>query len=151
MHQHILNFIGIGLLSSLLAVAAIIGNAMRIDKDPAVDGPRALIAEFFGLWVAFAFLAWSFVIAGPAKIQWILRGIAGCAAIVGFTLAAYFAGTPEVRVKLDEDPTGFDNPVTALQLHECQPLRTNAADSSASRSDHSWSELNTQPGGNLQK
>ena len=144
MHQHVLNFMGIGLLSALLAVATIIGNAMRIDKDPALDGPRALIAEFFGLSVAFAFLAWSFMIEGPAKIQWALRGIAGCAAIVGFALAAYFAGTPEVRVKLDEEPTGFDNPITALQLDEPRSGQANATDSTASQNDPTWSELNTQ-------
>ncbi len=72
MLQHLLSFIGIGLLSAMLAVATIIGNAMRIDKDPSVDGPRALIAEFFGLWIAFAFLAWSFMIDSPEKLQWVL-------------------------------------------------------------------------------
>jgi len=117
-HHLFLNFLGIGILSAVLAVAAIIGNALRIDKDPAVDGPRALKAEFLGLWVAFACLAWSFMLASPLHIQWILRGIAVCVAFVAFALAAYFAGTPEVSIRLDQEPTGFENPITALELLE---------------------------------
>jgi hypothetical protein len=101
----------------MLAVAAIIGTAMRIDKDPAVDGPRALITEFFGLWLAFTCLGWSFMIAGPAQLLWTLRGVAAGSALIAFTLAAYFAGTPEVRIRLDEEPSGFDNPTTGLQLN----------------------------------
>jgi hypothetical protein len=140
MVQQILNFVGIGILSAVLALATIIANAMRIDKDPAVDGPRALIAEFFGLWIAFACLAWSFLIDGPANLQWALRGVAGSAAVIAFTLAAYFAGTPEVRINLNEEPTGFDNPITALHLDRTSaPLLDNA---DAHRRDSSWSELN---------
>lgn len=115
LHQT-LNFFEIGILSALLAVATIICTAMRIDKDPAIDGPRTLISEFIGLWLAFTCLAWSFMIAGPANLQWALRGLAVCAALIAFTFAAYFAGTPEVRIKLDEEPSGFDNPTTSLQL-----------------------------------
>lgn len=139
MVQQIFNFIGIGILSAVLAVAAIIGNALRIDKDPAVDGPRAMVAEFFGLWVAFASLAWSFMVAGKAEAQWILRGVAAGAALFAFTLAAYFAGTPEVRVRLDEEPTGFDNRITALHLDRAN---ANSIDTSeTSRRDRTWSEL----------
>lgn len=127
MYQHVLNFFGIGILSAVLAVATIIGNAMRIDKDPAVDGPRALVTEFFGLWVAFTGLAWSFMITGPEMIQWFLRGIAACAAILAFSLAAYFAGTPEVDVGPDEEPTGFDTPITALQLDNLESPGTDGA------------------------
>jgi len=141
MVQHVLNFIGIGILSAVVAVATIIGNAMRIDRDPAVDGPRALIAEFFGLWVAFACLAWSFMVAGPAMLQWILRGVAAGAAVIAFTLTAYFAGTPEVRVRLDEEPTGFDNSITALQLGSVDTKPTDTSDTQSR--DRSWSELNT--------
>lgn len=116
MYQGVLSFFGIGLLTGLFAVATIIGTAMRIDKDPAIDGPRALIAEFFGLWFAFAFLAFSFMVE-DAKMQWTLRGIAAMAAVIGFIFAAWFAGTPEVRVRLDQDPTGFETPITALELN----------------------------------
>jgi hypothetical protein len=151
MYQQILNFIGIGILSAFLAVIAIIGNAMRIDKDPAVDGPRALVAEFFGLWVALAFLAWSFMIPGPPKFQWVLRGIAAAAAILGFTLAAYFAGTPEVRVNLDEEPTGFDSPITGLDLHDRHTEKSDLSPDSLSPKNHTWSELNAQPTGHLRK
>jgi hypothetical protein len=140
MVQQILNLIGIGLLSAVLANATIIGSAMRVDKDPAVDGPRALTAEFFSLWIAFAFLAWSFVLDGPTRLQWILRGISACAAIVGLSLAAYFAGTPEVRIRLDEEPTGFANPITALHLDEAEVHLPDAK-----RADRTWSELNPQP------
>jgi hypothetical protein len=136
MLQQTLNFIGIGLLSAVLAIATIIGNAMRIDKDPAIDGPRTLTAEFFSLWVAFAFLAWSFLVEGPARLQWILRGVSAGAAIIGLSLAAYFAGTPEVRVRLDEKPTGFANPITALHLDEAE---VELAD--AQRSNRTWSEF----------
>jgi hypothetical protein len=139
--QQILNFIGIGVLSAVLAVAAIVGNAMRIDKDPAVDGPRALVAEFFGLWVAFVCLAWSFMIAGASQIQWILRGVAACAAIIAFTFAAYFAATPEVSVRLDQEPTGFDNPITLLRLDSADAKPIDAPDTQ--RRDRSWSELNS--------
>lgn len=117
MYQDVLSFLGIGLLTGLFAVATIIGTAMRLDKDPAIDGPRALIAEFFGLWFAFAFLAFSFMVEGAAT-QWILRGVAASAALIGFIFAAFFAGTPEVRVRLDEDPTGFETPITALDLNQ---------------------------------
>ncbi|HEY2466889.1 MAG TPA: hypothetical protein VGI45_03460 [Terracidiphilus sp.] len=152
MYQHVLNFFGIGILSAVLAAGTIIANAMRIDKDPAVDGPRALLAEFFGLWIAFAFLAWSFMITGPEVIQWILRGIAGCAAILAFALAAYFAGTPEVDMRLDEEPTGFDVPITALQLQKLEVLSleslsrdevSSASTPATARRDRTWSELNS--------
>lgn len=133
MGHHILSFFGIGILSAVLAVATIIGNALRIDKDPAVDGPRALKAEFFGLWVAFSCLAWSFMLPTFVQIQWILRGIAGCSAIVSFALAAYFAGTPEVGVHLDRDPTGFENPITALELGELEPASSQSASAVSSR------------------
>lgn len=119
--QDLLSFLGIGLLTGLFAVATIIGTAMRLDKDPAIDGPRALTAEFFGLWFAFAFLAFSFMVEA-ARTQWILRGIAACAALIGFIFAAFFAGTPEVRVRLDQEPTGFEAPLTALDLN--QPAAT---------------------------
>jgi hypothetical protein len=140
MVQQILHFIGIGLLSAVLAIATIIGNAMRIDKDPAIDGPRALTAEFFSLWVAFALLAWSFMVDGPARLQWILRGVSAGAAIIGFSLAAYFAGTPEVRITLDKEPTGFANPITALHLDDAELQRQKNSD--AGRRDSTWSELN---------
>jgi hypothetical protein len=138
LHQT-LNFLGIGLLSALLAVATIICTAMRIDKDPAVDGPRALISEFIGLWLAFTCLAWSFMIAGPANLQWTLRGLAVAAALVAFTFAAYFAGTPEVRIKLDEEPSGFDDPTTSLKLDS--PPVPLPAGSDTKLPNHTWSEL----------
>ena len=132
MYQGVFSFFGIGLLTGLFAVATIIGTAMRIDKDPAVDGPRALIAEFFGLWFAFAFLAFSFMVE-DTTMQWILRGIAGAAAIIGFIFAAWFAGTPEVRVRLDQDPTGFETPITALELNQPPSSKnTTITDSSTS-------------------
>lgn len=134
MGHHLLNFFGIGILSAVLAVATIIGNALRIDKDPAVDGPRALKAEFFGLWVAFTCLAWSFMLSNPVQIQWILRGMAACVAVVSFALAAYFAGTPEVGVRLDQDPTGFENPITALALDEAEPAISQSASAIISKS-----------------
>jgi hypothetical protein len=115
--QDLLSFLGIGLLTGLFAVATIIGTAMRLDKDPAVDGPRALTAEFFGLWFAFAFLAYSFMVDG-ARTQWILRGIAASAALIGFIFAAFFAGTPEVRARLDQESTSFDAPISALELNQ---------------------------------
>lgn len=148
MYHQFLNFIGVGILSAVLAVATIIGNAMRIDKDPAVDGPRALLAEFFGLWIAFACLAWSFMIAGPAPLQWILRGTAAASAITAFSLAAYFAGTPEVRIRLDEEPTGFDTPITALDLQKYQEQQEKTSE--AERGGNVWSELNGQVSGNVQ-
>lgn len=135
----VLNFVGTGILSAMLSVVAIIGNAMLIDKDPAVDGPRALLAEFFGLWVTFAFLAWSFMVAGPGNLQWTLRGIAAGAAVVTVALAAYFAGTPEVRIKLDRELTGFDNPVTSLHLDT--PESQIPASSESNRRRGAWSEL----------
>jgi membrane associated rhomboid family serine protease len=127
MYQQVFSIFGIGLLTGLFAVATIIGTAMRIDKDPAVDGPRALIAEFFGLWFAFAFLAYSFMAEDP-MMQWILRGIAATAAIVGFVFAAFFAGTPEVRVRLDQEPTGFETPITTLELHQTASNKTASID-----------------------
>jgi hypothetical protein len=132
MYQQILSFFGIGLLTGLFAVATIIGTAMRIDKDPAVDGPRALIAEFFGLWFAFAFLAFSFMVEDP-RMQWILRGAAATAAIIGFIFAAWFAGTPEVRVRLDQEPTGFETPITGLDLNQSSPPHINTSTESTVR------------------
>jgi hypothetical protein len=130
--QDVLSFLGIGLLTGLFAVATIIGTAMRLDKDPAVDGPRALTAEFFGLWFAFAFLAFSFMVDG-ATTQWILRGIAASAALVGFIFAAFFAGTPEVRVRLDQEPTGFEAPITALELNQSSTAKKTAITDTTSR------------------
>jgi hypothetical protein len=145
MYHHVLNFLGVGILSAVFAVATIIGNAMRIDKDPAMDGPRALVAEFFGLWIAFTCLAWSFMITGPEKLQWILRGLAGCAAFLAFSLAAYFAGTPEVDIRFDQEPSGFGMPITALQLHQYHAENADSSDDeSSSQADRSWSELNIQ-------
>lgn len=147
MVQHLLNFLGIGILSGVLAIAAITGNALQIDKDPAVDGPRALIVEFFGLWIAFTCLAWSFMITGLDGLQWILRGVAACTAILAFSLAAYFAGTPEVDVRFDEEPTGFDVPITALQLHRFESVSNEVATTTAPSAlprERTWSELNTR-------
>lgn len=148
MIHYLLNFLGLGILSGVLAIATIIGNAMRIDKDPAVDGPRALIAEFFGLWIAFACLAWSFMISGPELVQWLMRGVAASAAILAFALAAYFAGTPEVQISFDEEPTGFDVPITTLQLHGLDssvPGDVGVISVSPREGrDHSWSELHPQ-------
>lgn len=143
MHLHLLNFLGIGLLSAALAVAAIVANALRIDKDPAIDGPRALLAEFFGLWIAFACLAWSFMLPEP-RLQWLLRAVAGASAIAAVALAAWFAGTPEVRVRLDEDPTGFEKPITALDLHAYHSQHNTDSDLNSSRRDSNWSELKPQ-------
>ncbi|MGA8088240.1 MAG: hypothetical protein WCA10_13095 [Terracidiphilus sp.] len=139
MLHHTLNFLGIGVLSAVLAVAAIICTALRIDKDPAVDGPRALISEFIGLWLAFTCLAWSFMIAGPANLQWALRGLAVGAALVAFAFAAYFAGTPEVRIRLDEEPSGFDDPTTSLNLDD--PPATLPSGSDVQRHKRTWTEL----------
>jgi hypothetical protein len=132
MSQDVLSFLGIGLLTGLFAVATIIGTAMRLDKDPAVDGPRALIAEFFGLWFAFAFLAFSFMVESTTT-QWLFRGIAATAALIGFIFAAFFAGTPEVRVRLDQEPTGFETPITALDLHQAAGTKTTPISDSTSR------------------
>jgi len=132
MSQDLLSFLGIGLLTGLFAVATIIGTAMRLDKDPAVDGPRALIAEFFGLWIAFASLAFSFMVEG-ASTQWVLRGVAASAALIGFVFAAFFAGTPEVRVRLDQEPTGFETPITTLELQQTAASKTTTITDSASR------------------
>ena len=139
MLHHTLNFLGIGVLSAVLAIAAIVCTALRIDKDPAVDGPRALISEFIGIWLAFTCLAWSFMIAGPVELQWALRGLAVGSALIAFTFAAYFAGTPEVRIRLDEEPSGFENPTTSLQLDN-QPAAALSSSDAQGRT-HAWSEL----------
>jgi hypothetical protein len=144
LHVHVLNFFGIGLLSAALAVAAIVANALRIDKDPAIDGPRALLAEFFGLWIAFACLAWSFMLSGPAWLHWALRALAAGSAIIAFALAAWFAGTPEVRIRLDEEPTGFARPITALDLHEHRLGQDDEPEPGASHRRGSWSEVHHQ-------
>lgn len=133
MYQQVFSFFGIGLLTGLFAVATIIGTAMRLDKDPAVDGPRALIAEFFGLWFSFTFLAWSFMIE-DSWMQWALRGIAAGAALIGFVFAAFFAGTPETRARLDQEPTGFDPAITALDLHQSATQKSPTVPDSTSRS-----------------
>ena len=129
----------------MAALATIISTAMRIDKDPAVDGPRALIAEFFGLWIAFSFLAWSFMTEGSVRIQWILRGIAAGSAIISFTLASWFAGTPEVRESLGEEPTGFDKSITTLKLHEDPTDPTDTLNAKSSRRECSWTDLTSNP------
>jgi hypothetical protein len=133
------DFLGIGFLAAMLAIAAMIGTAMRIDKDPAIDGPRALITEFIGLWLAFTCLGWSFMIAGPAQLLWTLRGVAAGSALIAFTLAAYFAGTPEVRIRLDEDPSGFEDPTTSLKLDP--PPVTLASTAEAQNRQRSWSKF----------
>jgi len=135
----LLNFLGIVILSAVFAVAAIVCTALRIDKDPAVDGPRALISEFFGLWLAFTCLAWSFMIAGPANLQWALRGLAAAAALVAFVFASYFAGTPEVRIRLEDEPSGFENPTTSLKLD--RPVAPASTTADPRLPNRPWSEL----------
>jgi hypothetical protein len=139
MLHHTLDFLGVGFLAAMLAIAAMIGTAMRIDKDPAVDGPRALITEFIGLWLAFTCLGWSFMMAGPAQLLWTLRGVAAGSALIAFTLAAYFAGTPEVRIRLDEDPSGFEDPTTSLKLDS--PSVTRPSASEAQNLPRTWSDF----------
>jgi hypothetical protein len=73
MHFSILKFVGIAALSALCAVMAIFRDLFRIGEDPSDDGPRALIAQFFGFWIGCNFLLWSFMANGKA-LQWTLRG-----------------------------------------------------------------------------
>jgi hypothetical protein len=61
------------------------------------------------------------------------------AALVSFTFAAYFAGTPEVRIRLDEEPSGFDNPTTSLKLDQSSAQIPRVAD--APRHNRTWSDL----------
>jgi hypothetical protein len=115
MHLPILKFAVIALASALFAVLAMFGHAFQTGGSPSDDGPRALIAEFLGLWIGFSFLVWSFTVAGRTT-QWTLRGMAVFAALAGFALSTHFSDTTEVPETPDKEPTGFKNDTTDLHL-----------------------------------
>jgi hypothetical protein len=100
MHSSIIKFIAIALGAAFLAVLGLFRRAFRTGEDPSDDGPRALVAEFIGLWIGTFCLIWSFTVDGK-NLQWTLRGIAIAAGLAGLVLSLYFAGNPEVG----ESPT----------------------------------------------
>jgi hypothetical protein len=50
------------------------------------------------------------------SLEWALRGVAALAAVVGFSLSAYFANTKEISETPDKEPTGFKNDTTGIHL-----------------------------------
>jgi hypothetical protein len=115
MHIPILKFVLIALASAFFAALAMFRYAFRTGESPSDDGPRALIAEFLGLWIGCILLIWSFTVARKT-LEWTLRGVAGLCAIAGYGLSAYFANTTEVPETGDKEPTGFKNKTTDLHL-----------------------------------
>jgi hypothetical protein len=115
MHFSILKLVAIALISAVIAVAAIFRSAFWTGENPSDDGPRALIAEFFGFWIASNFLGWSFIADGK-PLQWTLRGAAAAVALAAIGLSAYFANTNEVPETPDKEPTGFKSDTTDLHL-----------------------------------
>jgi hypothetical protein len=69
MHSSIIKFIAIALGAAFLAVLGLFRRAFRTGEDPSDDGPRALVAEFIGLWIGTFCLIWSFTVDGK-NLQW---------------------------------------------------------------------------------
>ena len=115
MHFSIVKLVAILVASAFGAGLGIFRDAFRAGKDPSDDGPRALIAEFFGLWFGFIFLISSFTVDGK-NLQWALRAVAAIGAIAGLGISAYFANTTEVPETPDKEPTGFKSDTTSLHL-----------------------------------
>jgi hypothetical protein len=114
-HFSIIKFLAIALLAAFVAAAAFFRRFLLTGEDPSDDGPRAVVAEFIGLWIGGFFLAWSFTV-DTKHLQWTLRGVAIAAAIAGIALSVYFAGRTEVPEDSNEEPTGFKNDNTDLHL-----------------------------------
>jgi hypothetical protein len=115
MHFSILKLVVIAVASAFGAAFAMFRHAFDTGEDPSDDGPRALIAEFLGLWIGFSLLTWSFFADGRT-LQWTLRGAAGFVVLLAAGLSTYFASTTEVPETPDEEPTGFKNDSTDLHL-----------------------------------
>jgi hypothetical protein len=64
MHYSFAKFVLIGIVSALVAVAAIFRDFFRKGEDPSDNGPRALISEFLGYWIGGFLLFYSFVAEG---------------------------------------------------------------------------------------
>ena len=115
MHLSIIKFAVIAIGSAFFAVLAMLRHAISTGEDPSNDGPRALIAEFLGLWIGGFFLIWSFTVEGKT-LQWRLREVAAIVALSGLGLSVYFATTTEVPEISDSEPTGFKKDTTSLNL-----------------------------------
>ncbi|MGP8269355.1 MAG: hypothetical protein ACLQLH_04745 [Terracidiphilus sp.] len=115
MLQPIIKTVAIVAGAAFLTVLAMMRHAIRTGEDPSEDGPRALIAEFIGLWIGGIFLIWSFTITDKT-VQWTLRGVAAVVAIVALGISIRFANMTEIPEKSDKDPTGFENDKTTLHL-----------------------------------
>jgi hypothetical protein len=115
MHFPILKFALIVAASAFGAALAMFRYAFDTGEPLSDDGPRALIAEFFGLWIGLSLFIWSFTVAGKA-VEWTLRSVAAFCLIAGYGLSAYFGNTTEVPETSDKEPTGFKNKTTELHL-----------------------------------
>ena len=98
-----------------MAALGIARYALHTGEDPSDDGPRALIAEFFGYWAGGFFLIWSFF--APGKyLPWTLRGVAAALVLTGIAFSVHFGSITEVPETPDKEPTGFKNDSTDLHL-----------------------------------
>ncbi len=115
MHFSIMKFIAIAVLAAFLTVLGLFRRAFRTGEDPSDEGPRALVAEFVGLWIGTFLLIWSFTVE-DRRLQWTLRGVAIATALAGLVLSVKFAGTTEIPEDPNKEPTGFKNDATNLHL-----------------------------------
>jgi hypothetical protein len=104
MHFSVLKLVGIAVFSAFASALIIFRDALRAGEDPSDDGPRALIAQFFGLWIGCNLIGWSFFVDGK-HVQWALRGAAVAAALAGAGLSMHFSNTTEVPESPDKKPT----------------------------------------------
>jgi hypothetical protein len=115
MHVSILKLVVFAVLTAFMAALAIFADAFRTGDSPSDDGPRALIAEFCGIWAGIFLFFLSFS-AETVRLQWWLRGLAAVAALIGIGLSVYFADSTEVSETPDKEPTGFKSKLTDLNL-----------------------------------
>jgi hypothetical protein len=115
MHFSIVKIVIIAAGSALGAVLAMFRRAFNTGEDPSDDGPRALIAEFLGLWIGFISLIWSFTLGGKT-LQWTLRCVAITSGLLGLGMSVYFASMTEVPETSDKQPAGFKSDTTDLHL-----------------------------------
>jgi len=115
MHFSVIKLVVITLGSAFFAALAMLRRAFMTGEDPSDDGPRALIAQYLGLWSGLFLFFWSFTVQGKTP-QWSLRGLAAVMALVGLGLSIHFANTTEGPEPPDKGPTGFKNNSTDLHL-----------------------------------
>lgn len=90
MHNPILKYVVVVLLSAIGGGAAMFRHALLFGDDPYQDGTRAFIIEFAGMWIAAVFLFLSFMEPGRSH-HWTMRGLAVLFGVAGIVVGSHFS------------------------------------------------------------